>query len=371
MKASLVLVFLLSLSYISLAQNSGKTQNLVIVTLDGFRWQEVFRGADRKLINAKRFNSDRKGLKRKFWSTTAQERRKLLLPFFWSTLANEGQIYGNRDNGSKSEVANPHYFSYPGYNEIFTGFPDAGVNSNDKILNNNTNVLEFINSQADFKNKVAVFTSWDVFPWILNEKRSGLLINSGLENLEISDNKEFGLLNDLQHRSHNIAGDSVRLDALTYQFGKQYMKDYQPRVVYLAFDETDDLAHAGNYKLYLEQANKQDGMLDDLWAFIQSDDFYKNKTTLIITSDHGRGDNVLGSWKNHGFPIRSSKETWFAVIGPDTLPSGEIGQNQTVYQKQLAQTMAKFLGLDFKSNAGHEVGDAIEFVFSNPTFASE
>jgi hypothetical protein len=57
-----------------------------------------------------------------------------------------------------------------------------------------------------------------------------------------------------------------------------------------------------------------------------------------------------------------SEQTWFAVIGPDTAPMGEVKQTETTYHKQLAQTMAQLLGFDFKANAGHEVGDTIKTV---------
>ena len=95
---------------------------------------------------------------------------------------------------------------------------------------------------------------------------------------------------------------------------------------------------------------------------IQADPFYKNNTTLLITCDHGRGEVPLDSWRDHGAKVAGSEQTWFAVIGPDTAPMGEMKLPVTTYHKQLAQTMAQLLGLDFKANAGHEVGDAIKTV---------
>jgi hypothetical protein len=49
-----------------------------------------------------------------------------------------------------------------------------------------------------------------------------------------------------------------------------------------------------------------------------------------------------------------------AVIGPDTPSQGIIRAQTTTYHKQLAQTISKLLGFDFKANAGHKVGDPIE-----------
>ncbi|MES3016456.1 MAG: alkaline phosphatase family protein [Bacteroidota bacterium] len=344
----------------SFASGQNKTKNLVVVTLDGLRWQEVFRGADSVLVNMKEYNSEKKGVTARFVRESPQDRRKILMPFLWSTVIEKGQIYGNRDLGNKAEVANPYKFSYPGYSELFTGFPDPRVNSNDKVPNPNTNLLEFINKQKGFEGKVIAFTSWDVFPSILNDKRSGIIVNAGLTDLQVPDMSDrLKLLNELQHQAPGFVAEEIRLDVLTYQFGKQYMIDKKPRVLYLGFDETDDLAHQGNYRSYLQQATKTDAMLADLWKYIQSDPFYKDQTTLLITCDHGRGQMPLDTWRTHGEKIVGAEQVWFAVIGPDTPAKGEVKTQSTVYHKQLAQTLSGLLGLNFKSAAGHEVGEPI------------
>jgi len=339
-----------------------KTKNIVVITLDGYRWEELYRGADSALINSK-FNSDKDGITKKFWAPTAGERRKLLMPFFWSTIATQGQLYGDRDLGNKDEVANPYHFSYPGYNEIFTGFPDVRMNTNDPIPNPNMNVFEFLSKQKGFENKTMVFSSWGVFPAILNVKRSGLPVNSAFTNFDDpTANDKLKFLNDIQHKVPEIIGSDERLDFLTFQFGLEYMKQYKPRVLVLGFDETDDLAHAGDYNLYLRSTNKEDAFLAELWQYIQTDPQYKDKTTMIITCDHGRGDVPLENWRDHGTNTPHSEQTWFAVIGPDTPPTGVIKTQTTTYHKQLAQTIANLLGFDFKAAAGHEVGNPVNTV---------
>ena len=345
------------------AQNH-KTKNVIIITLDGFRWQELYRGADSALINAN-YTEDKDEVRKKYWAATPQERRKLLMPFFWSVLEKQGQLYGNRDLGNKDEVTNPYHFSYPGYNEIFTGFPDVRMNTNDPITNPNMNVLEFINKQKGFENKVAIFSSWERFPQILNGKRSGLFINAGYMDFTSPDASErLKYLNEIQHEAPYYLGDSTRVDFLTYEFGKQYLKQYKPRVLYIAFDETDDMAHAGMYKFYLDRANQEDGFIKELWDYLQSDPQYKDNTTLIITCDHGRGEIPLDKWRDHGSDVVGSEQTWFAVIGPDSAPKGEVNTQTTTYHKQLAQTISNLLGFDFKAVAGHEVGNAIETVYT-------
>jgi len=72
---SILLVFPFTLLF---AQQ--KTENIIIVTLDGFRWQEVFAGADAALIN-KTYVGDVSSLKEQYWATSPVERRSKLLPF--------------------------------------------------------------------------------------------------------------------------------------------------------------------------------------------------------------------------------------------------------------------------------------------------
>ena len=325
------------------------SENLVIVTLDGMRWQEVFGGIDQQIVDNKRFTMDSTGVVTEFQGSTPEEKRKKLFPFLWSTVATQGQLYGDRNNGSEVDNANRYKFSYPGYNEIFTGYPDTAVNSNDKILNKNHNVLEFINKQKGYQGKVAVFSTWDVFPYILNAGRSGIYVNADVDTLKFS-NPNLQLINDMQFLEAKPIG--VRLDLLTYMAGREYLKAFKPKVLYIAFDETDDFAHGGIYDQYLKSAHAEDAMLADLWKTLQSMPEYKNNTTLIITCDHGRGDKIKEQWRDHGPKIEDAGHIWIAAIGPDVKPVGLVKTTKPLYQKQLAATFAKILGFTFVPDQG-------------------
>ena len=109
--------------------------NVVLVTLDGLRWQEVFSGADKNLINNSDFVEDTDELKALFWRNDQAQRTKALMPFFSDTLAKQGVLIGDRTQGSLMSVSNPWYFSYPGYSEILTGIVDENIDSNDKVSN--------------------------------------------------------------------------------------------------------------------------------------------------------------------------------------------------------------------------------------------
>lgn len=346
----------MTLSLISQAQTKLKTENVVLITLDGFRWQELFKGADSVYMKQQVFLKDA-AVKDKYWREDLAERRKALLPFFWNTIAVKGQLYGNRDLGANVNVSNKMWFSYPGYNEILTGVADDGrINSNDKNYNPNLNVLEFLNSQSKYKGRVAAFTSWDCFPYIINDKRNGIFVSAGLTGAtgtKLND-KEI-IMNQLLTTLPNPLGD-VRLDAFTFYLGMEYLKKNKPNVLYFAFDETDDFAHAGEYAAYLNAANYTDQFISELWDYLQSTPQYRDKTTIIITTDHGRGTNAE-DWKHHGIKISDADQIWIAILGPDTRPLGEIKKSGQVYQNQVAKTLAAFLSLDYvnSSKEGHVI----------------
>ena len=72
----------------------------------------------------------------------------------------------------------------------------------------------------------------------------------------------------------------------------EYMHAVKPRVLYVSFDETDDWAHDHRYDRVLDSIAEFDGFLERLWNQIESMKEYRGHTTLIVTSDHGRGSSV-------------------------------------------------------------------------------
>ena len=349
-----VTVFSLSV----LVSNFAAAQNVVLVTLDGVRWQEVFNGADKNLINNTDFVKEPEQLNTQFWAKTVNERQQLLMPFLTQVVAKQGVIIGDRANGSTMSVSNPWYFSYPGYNEILTGEVDENINSNDKVLNPNKTILERLDKLPEFKNSTALFGSWDVFPYIVNNKRSDVYVNAGFMPVAEGLFADAPLLNALQKEIPS-PWHNVRLDSFTYRFAKAYMLAKTPKLLVISLGETDDFAHDGHYDQYLRSARQSDAFIKDLWATIQTTAGYKNNTTLIITTDHGRGSNV-DDWQHHSskralaksaqgkkaFPegIIGSEYIWLAAIGPAIKGSGLIKTKNEFKQAQVAATVLKALG---------------------------
>jgi predicted AlkP superfamily pyrophosphatase or phosphodiesterase len=144
-------------------------------------------------------------------------------------------------------------------------------------------------------------------------------------------------------------GSYCRYDQLTYLATKKHIREHHPRVVLLSLGETDEFAHQKKYDRYLQQAHAIDQMIAELWYEIQSDPFYKNNTSILITTDHGRGRKSR-TWFTHNLFVGGSGEVWQAMMGPGIDALGEIRQPQQVYQKQVAATIANWLGEEFKTS---------------------
>ncbi len=330
------------------SQDTVRTSFVFIITTDGFRWQEVFNGADAAMVSSPVYNADTSFTRSMYWDDDLETRRKKLMPFFWNVIAQKGQLYGNRELGNKMNVKNIYKISYPGYSELLTGYADPYFIPNLPVFNRNINILEQLNQLPAYTDQVAVFASWNIFPYILHEKRSMLPLKIGYEPLEETGDSVKGIINLIQE-STNPKGHT-RHDWLTYLSAKEYVFSRHPKVLFLGLGETDEAAHNNRYDQYLQHAASVDKMISDLWYAVQTDPLYKDKTTFIITTDHGRG-NSPQSWHNHGIFTRNSGQTWLAILGPGTFfPHGELSSTQQIYANQVAATVAQILGESLVSN---------------------
>lgn len=354
-----LLAFSLASGLVSTAQ-AKKEGNLLLISVDGYRWQELFKGADSGLLFPKKYrHQDSARLVKKYWAESVEERRSKLMPFFWSTIRKQGQLYGNRELGNLVNVRNKYWFSYPGRSESLSGYYDSLINSNEYPNNPNETILDFLSKQSAYKNRVAVFASWDAVARIVNRDRNGIpLINPGekINGGKLTEAEE--LANEIQNYLPSYFGPSVRFDVHTFALAKSYMKARHPKVVHIDFADPDEFGHSGQYDAYLDAAHYIDAMVGSLWSMIQQDPFYMNNTTILIYPDHGRG---LGDkWTGHGRSAPGSNETWLAVIGPGVAPLGEISEPMQLYQDQFAQTAAQLLGMFYTAN--HPVGEVIPTV---------
>lgn len=344
-----VLALALALAPLPIATVERATKNVVLVLVDGLRWQEVFHGADAALIRDARCGvEDPAAIESAYVRDDPAARRRALMPFLWDVVAAHGQILGDRDAGSPVDVANGLKFSYPGYSEMLVGFHDARVDSNDKRPNPNVTVLEFLHGRPGFAGKVAAFGVWDVVPSIVNRERCGFYVNAGFEPVLVDPvSPEQALLNRLKAELPR-QWDSMPPDAVGFHAMREYMEAHAPRVLYFTLGETDEHAHAKRYDRYLDAARQTDAFVRELWTTLQSLPSHRGATTLIVAADHGRGRGP-DDWDEHGKEVAGAEEIWIAILGPDTPPLGARRDAGPSTQAQIAATVAAAVGEDWRA----------------------
>jgi len=364
------LQILLLLANMAPAFGQSASPNIILVTLDGMRWQEVFHGLDATLASDTRYTKQTKDVQSLFNAASDTASAAQLFPFLHSVVSEQGVLIGDRQSGSCAQVTNPWFFSYPGYNEILTGKADPAIASNDPVPNQNVTFLEWLNhSVPGFQGRVAAFGSWNVFPAIINSERSGVPVNVGpVENPQTDEQR---LLNRL-HRDVPQLWDTVRLDLLTHYAALDYLRTMAPRVMYISYGETDDFAHDGHYDEYLFSAHRTDRFLRELWDTVQALPDYRDNTVLFVTTDHGRGSLPVETWQHHASRaamegvmqnlaeyengIEGSDAVWMASMGPGIAAQGLLATtSDCLGSNQIAATLIRLLGLqpaDFATDIG-------------------
>ena len=342
-KSRVITLFLACWTTIASAQRPHPADRLLIVTMDGVRWQEVFGGAVKELISAGSGGvADTVALAGRFFRDTPEARREALMPFLWSMIARDGWIRGDSSAGAPVRVTNGKRFSYPGYNELLTGAPDDRIDSNDKIPNPNVSVLEWLNARTDFRGSVAAFGSWDVLPFILDTGRSHLPANGDGPPVTEPRTEVEHALNDLAREIPRYWGN-VRFDAVTMEGALHYLRTRKPRVLYVMMGDTDEWAHERRYDFYLDAISRGDRFLKTLWETVQQMPEYRGRTALLVATDHGRGS--ANDWTDHGRDVPASDRIWIAGLLPVTGDRLAVTRGPLT-QAQFAATIAGLLGLE-------------------------
>jgi len=338
------LLWLLALS----ASAGVREPNVVVVTLDGVRIQDMFAGVDEAIVRSTMADAERAAEVFAPWrAATPEQSRAQVMPFFWNTLMREhGWIAGHAAIGSRVQVRNRHRFSYPGYAELLTGRPrEDTVTSNALIQNPHPTVLEFVRAQLNLpRSKVAAFGSWDRFMRIPEHTPGSITINAGFMPFA-DDTPGIVALNAIQAQARTWREE--RFDAFTAAFALRYLERERPRLLYVGLGDTDEWAHSGRYVDMLEGMALADDFLRTLWEWLQSDPEYRDNTLIIITTDHGRG-RTAEDWRHHGPDIDGAQDIWLALAGSGQTLRGELRDAPTLYLEQVGATIAAGFGLDLR-----------------------
>ena len=348
-----IIVILLSLMPLLSFAKGDKDARVIIITIDGLRWQEVFSGAEENLITDTKQVRENEKYRKTYWRSTAEERREALMPFVWNTIAKKGTLIGNRNKNSMMQLANKTNISFPGYCEMMTGMVDESITSNDPVNNPHRNVMEAANEDPRYKGHVMMYGSWKSTRFAIHNEPAGIPASVSYEpNVTKKQTPRLKLVDRMMAGMPHY-WSSEHFDAFTFAYATETLLADHPKVMWISFGDCDEWAHSRKYDLYLDGANYTDAFIRDIYELCESDKFYRGKTTYIITCDHGRGFG--NEWSSHGSGTKGSEATWVMLLGKGIEAKGETSECGPFYTKQIAATIASALGIDFTPEDGAQL----------------
>ena len=280
---------------------------VLLITIDGVRTKDIFNGPDHSLIEKLR-------IKQKFYNRFGNKSVEELLPFLYNIIMPNSIVYTNMIVKNKINI------SYPGYNDILTGKYIKNneyrekINKNKKIPNPNKTFIELlINKKKISKDKVVICTSWSNFINIFNYKRSKLKPYNWVneKKFKILSKKNKIIYPHYKYKYINkktLIKQDLHHDPHVYEFFRKEILIKKPNLMFLGLGMTDRFAHQNDYIEYWNHLILFDDILTNLIETLKSLKIY-NDTKIIITTDHGRGNNY-NTWTSHNKQIINSKHTW-------------------------------------------------------------
>jgi hypothetical protein len=154
----------------------------------------------------------------------------------------------------------------------------------------------------------------------------------------------------------NGKGLGYTADKYTWRDAQVILKKYHPNLSLINLLEVDSKGHQADWNGYLQGLKNTDQIALELWNFIQSDEVYKDKTTLIITNDHGRHlDGKRSGFVNHGCNCEGCRRIYLIALGPDFKSNTVLNNNYE--QIDISATIAEILGFSFPISDGKVMTD--------------
>jgi hypothetical protein len=272
--------------------------HVVLIAIDGTRWQEVFRGTDPILAEAAGI-ADR------------QEARELVPNI--QSLAERGIALG--DDDAPVEASGPNFISLPGYTEILSGRPSRCQENACDERPEHTLADSFREAGAATA-EVAVFASWDRVEHAATHEPGSILVSTGRTHGEnrklLADDPALGpLLKAGEEAAPNPGHDDYRPDAQTAALATAFLSERRPRFVFIALGDTDEYAHSGDYAAYLAALRHADKMVGDVISLAAEWESQGEGTLIMVTTDHGRE----AAFRAHGRAYPESARTWLVGAG--------------------------------------------------------
>lgn len=306
---------------------------IVVVTLDGVRWQDVFDGVDRALAERAGMPPDA--------IVSAPE----LLPNLHWLIATRGAAVGAPGAGSLA-ASGPNFVSLPGYLELFTGDPASGGcddNGCDRVTAS-TLADDLVNGDLD---QVAVFASWPTVGRAASRDPERMVLSVGRN--ATHPRAVFEADAELERRL--VEGDAAlpspgygayRPDRHTAALALHYLRSRRPRFLFVGLGDTDEHAHQNDYRAYLDALRAADRVVGEIAVHLAELSAAGTKTMLVVTTDHGRSDGFA----DHGRRWPESARGWMVAAGDPVRARGRVASPLPRSLADVSATVRAVAGLE-------------------------
>ncbi len=277
-----------------------------------------------------------------------------LWPHFRRYIRPRGTFYRN------FEISNKIGISLPAYAEIFSARPQPDVKTNTPRSGkwcSKPTLPELVRQHGKLKQEdVVVLASWKPICSILSSGQPS--------HAEYAPTARCGRQPGDLRRSPYAASRSdhdTLLDALAT------LKKQKPKFLVVVLGEVDEEGHLHHtarkkrkppYGIYYyhEAMRRSDHALRLIWNHLQKDRFYRNRTTVLFTTDHGRcSDKNPRQWANHGWctryrrsrrPCAGCRKIFLHVSRPPRSARLRMApKNQRFTHLNIAPTVLRLMGL--------------------------
>ena len=177
-----------------------------------------------------------------------------------------------------------------------------------------------------------------------------------------ADKLKLGVMGSSDHPDYGDSlGASVDVtcptDAAVIASAESELLAGHPALVALNLGWTDVIAHSGDWPGYLAALQTADSLVYHLWQTVQSDTALAGRTTLFVTNDHGRHDDLHGGFQNHGDGCDGCRHVQLLALGPD-FKTGFVS-TAAMEPVDIATTVAELLGFPLPYATGHVMDDLL------------
>ena len=270
---------------------------VVLVVIDGVRWQDVFHGANQAWL-----------------ATPTAPTREQLVPEI-AALEREGATLG-APGTTGFFASGPNFVSLPGYMEMLSGSRRTGCTENDCRSVPRATLLDEFHAESADPSRAGVFSSWPRLEHAAAAERGNGVVSAGP-----SGGYNHDVLSKYPSAAHwlNLGASEqeqggLRKDTTTGHLARAFLHEASPDFVFVSLGETDEHAHGGDYTGYLAALKSADAYIGQLRRDLRAIEKKGRDTALFVTTDHGRAYHFTDHGRTYPESARS-----FLIAGGSTI----------------------------------------------------